>query len=88
MSSIDTFRGQATSLESPITNAQAVTPSDGADLSHATRALYVGQGGDLRVDMVGGATVTFVGLTAGWHPIRVTRVHATSTTADHIVGGW
>jgi hypothetical protein len=30
--------------------------------------------------------VTFAGMAAGWHPVRVRRVLATKTTATSIVG--
>jgi hypothetical protein len=51
-----------------------------------TRALYVGGGGDLRVVMADGATVTFAALAPGWHPVRVRRVLATGTSATLITG--
>lgn len=68
-------------------NAASITPNDGADLATPTRGLYVGASGDVRVTMVGGQTLTFVGLAAGVvHPLRVKRVFATSTTASSIIG--
>jgi hypothetical protein len=38
--------------------------------------------------MLGGEGVTFTGLPVGWHPIRVTRVCKTNTTATNIVAVW
>lgn len=71
----------------PAENAFAVTPSDDTDLAEDTRGLYVGVSGDVKVDLVGGTTVTFVGLAAGvLHPLRVKRVYETGTDAEDIVG--
>lgn len=68
-------------------NAFSVTPNDGTDLATPTRGIYVGASGDLKVDMRGVGTVTFVGLAAGMiHPICARRVYATGTTATGILG--
>lgn len=69
----------------PATTAAAVTPSDSTDLASASRALFVGTGGNLKVTMASGAVVTFEGVGAGWHPLQVRRVWATGTTATKIV---
>jgi hypothetical protein len=77
-------------------NAQTVTPSDTTDLSlsggtfnnpQSTGALpYVGTGGDIKVTMVGGQTVTFVNVPDGtFMPIQVTRIWATDTNATDIL---
>lgn len=74
-------------LESPAWDAVALTPAD-SDLSRpATRALYVGGAGNVKVDMSGtGTAVTFTGVLAGSIlPIRVDRVYSTDTTATAIV---
>ena len=72
----------------PAHYAAAVTPSDTTDLFTASTALFVGGTGNMRVTMLGGGIVTFTGLPVGWHPIRVTRVWATNTTATNIVAVW
>ena len=73
----------------PAYNAVEVTPNDGVDLTSTTRALYVGVGGDVKVDMHGTGTVTFVGVSAGsLLPVRVDRVYSTGTTATSIVALW
>lgn len=52
-----------------------------------TRGIYVGVSGDLKVVTAGGTTLTFVGLAAGMtHPLRVSKVFATGTTATDIIG--
>jgi len=74
------------SVIAPAGGAFAVTPADGTNI-YAT-ALYVGVGGDIKVDMENGdSAVTFVGVPTGAVlPIRVRRVYSTDTTATDIVG--
>lgn len=69
-------------------NAQAVTPSDSADLPFMTRGLYVGGEGNVSVVMRGGQTASFVAGTGAILPIRVARVRATGTSATDIVALW
>lgn len=85
----DDYADHSSSLSSPVHNAAAVTPHDTNDLSKTTRGVYVGVSGDVKVDLAGGDTVTFVGLAAGViHPLRVTRIYSTGTTATSILGVW
>jgi len=72
----------------PASKATAIVPNNAAPLDFATRGIYVGGGGDLRVEMQdGGPPVTFVGLSAGLVlPVRVAQVFATGTTATNLVG--
>ena len=74
----------------PARGAAAVTPSDSADLEYRSRALYVGTGGDISVNMAGtGAAVVFTGVPSGSVlPISVTRVLAAGTTATDLVALW
>jgi hypothetical protein len=86
---MDTFKKHTRSLTSPPEHGQAVVPSDGADLGHVTRALFVGSGGDLAVRLQDGTALTFANVPAGaLIPIRVARVLATGTTASQILGLW
>ncbi len=80
----DTFKSHMTGLRDPIERAVNITPSDSDDLDVVTRAVYVGTAGDLRVTMLSGEIVTLLA-GQGWHPIRVSRVWATGTTAAAIV---
>lgn len=65
--------------------AAVVTPSDDTDLSKVTRGLYVGVSGDVNCD-IGGVTLVFTAMAAGIiHPIAVTRIRSTSTTATNMV---
>lgn len=79
----------------PANEAESVTISDGATFK-ACRALYVGVGGNLSVQMAGpsadftnqgtGAYVQFVGVPTGAIlPISVVEVRATSTTCSSVV---
>ncbi len=66
-------------------NASGVTVSDTTKLNPGT--LYVGIGGNVNVDTVGGQTsVLFQGVPAGSIlPVQVIRVRSTSTTASGCV---
>jgi hypothetical protein len=84
---IDTFSKHTRSLTSPPEHAVAITPAD-ADLAQATRALYVGTGGDVAVRMLDGSSVTLVNVPSGTLlPLRVARVLPAST-ASGILGLW
>jgi len=68
--------------------ALAVTPSDGSDLTgEPFYAVYVGTGGDLKVDMSdGGSAVTLSNVASGQLlPIMVERIYSTGTTASNII---
>lgn len=70
----------------PAASAVEVTPSDTDNLAHPSRALYVGATGNVKVRMLGGDEVTFVGVPAGKElSVQATRVFATGTTASSIV---
>lgn len=83
----DDFETHQTGLTSPAMGGSVISPSDTTDLQRATRAIYVGGTGDLRVTFVDGQTVTLSGVPAGGIlPLRVIRVLATGTTATGLVG--
>ena len=84
----DPFQNRTAGLDSPGSNAAVVTPNDRTDLTTSTRGLYVGGTGNIKVDMVGGETVTFSAVPVGVLAIRVKRVHSTSTTATNILALW
>ena len=77
-----------TSMSSPAENGFLVTPNDGANLSETTKAILLGVAGDLQVTLSGMKDGTSIVLPcpAGYNPLRVARVWATSTTATGIVG--
>lgn len=85
----DTFARLRRDADDPAAHAVVVTPSDSTDLTYATRGLYVGGAGNVKVTMLGGETVLFTALAAGVvHPLRVVRVWSTTTTATTIMAVW
>jgi hypothetical protein len=78
---------QASGMDSPASNAFAITPHDTNNLTTHTRALFIGSSGNLVVTLVGDSTaVTFTNISPGYHPLRVKKVAATGTTCSGIVG--
>lgn len=68
-------------------DAFAVTPSDSVNLPPACTGLYVGATGNVVVETLSGATITFLAVPVGaLIPIQVRKVKATGTTATSIVG--
>jgi len=84
----DPFRAQSDTAMAPAERCFAIMPDDSADLAMATKAIYVGQAGDVVLRSVnGGADVTFRNVPAGATlDVRVRAVRATGTTAADIVG--
>jgi len=85
----DFERGRKGAVDWPVTRAVAVTPSDSTQLSNGTpevfpRALFVGTGGDLTVDMAEtGTDIVFKNVQSGQIvPIRVKRVKLATTATD------
>lgn len=82
----DNFADQAAGLESPAAGAFAISPSNLTVLPTTSRAIYIGIGGTLTVEMKWGGVVSFSNLPDGaLLPIRVTKVLEAST-ASSIVG--
>jgi len=87
MAAVDNFVSEGHNRQKPADHAFDITADDINDLDYVTRGIYVGGSGDLKVDMVGGETVTFLTIAAGViHPLRVRRVYSTGTTATGIIG--
>lgn len=85
----DSFRSHTRSLISPPEAAAALAPDDTARLPHVTRALYVGTGGDVVVEVLSGAVVRLANVQPGSVlPLRIVRVLASGTTAGDLVGLW
>jgi len=80
MAAIDVHAGQSELLSSPYDNAAEITPSDTADLAYATRALWCGVAGIVKVTMLGGGSVTIDHAAHQLIPIRITKVWETGTT--------
>lgn len=70
----------------PAQGAITVVPSNTIDLTSPTTGIYVGGAGNVRVLMLLGDDVIFVGVTAASIlPIQVTRILATGTTATNML---
>ncbi len=84
----DPFENSANSLIAPSSDCFAITPNDLQDLTKATKAIYIGSGGDLTVRPVGSnADVTFRNVIGGSIlDVRVRAVRETGTTSFDIVG--
>lgn len=67
--------------------AQAVTLSDSAEVSDVPFNIYVGTGGDLKVDTEDGQTVTLKNVPSGTYIdfIKVKKIYSTGTRASDIV---
>lgn len=84
----DFFAGSANSLTSPAEACFSIIPTDGQDLTQATKAIYIGQGGDVRLLPLRGAdAVTFVNVASGSVlDVRARRILASGTTAADMIG--
>jgi hypothetical protein len=86
MTTIDPYAGQGGDMNSPSTNAVAVTPSDTVPFATACRRLWVGGTGAITFLTLSGASVTYTGVPSGSYlMVRATQVMATGTTATNIV---
>lgn len=89
MPAINNDAGSAEWLVTPASNVQEVTPDDVTDLDYVTRGLWIGVAGSVYITAANGAEALIQGIPAGTIlPIRVSRVHATGTTATGIVALW
>lgn len=86
---MDKFANFPTTPISPARGGAQITPDDGASLPQVTRAVYIGQGGDVSVTLADGDTIVLEGVPAGsLLPIRASAVQATGTSAGGIVALW
>jgi hypothetical protein len=77
--------------QGPATHAALVTPDDATDLAVATRGISFATAGAIKVTTVAGETLVIPSgaLAAGvMHPLEVTRIWNTGTTAASIVRYW
>lgn len=83
----DAFSDYRPGLTGPLRDGFDILPDDTAELPEVTRAIYVGQEGDLAVEFTGGGTTVLRGLKAGViYPLRLARVLVAGTTATDLVG--
>lgn len=82
----DFSNGRAASTTAPAGRLVPVAPNDAADLSLGVcRGLYVGGAGTLVVRDAFGGQAALPTAAFQYHPIRVSRVMATGTTATDVV---
>lgn len=85
MPAIDQF-GTNGNLRNPGTNGQVVTPSDEDELEYVSRAIYVGNGGDINIVTRDGTALLFENVQDGAViPIRARQIKAEDTTATGII---
>lgn len=84
----DKFQNSSDSLTSPAQICFEIAPDDAADVLQVTKAIYVGEGGDVRLQSVDGPSdVTFTNVPSGAVlDVRVKAVRATGTSAANIIG--
>lgn len=82
----DFFDSYTPGLDSPPASATAIVPSDGADLTRATRAINVASAGVVRVTTVNGDEAQVYVAAGIAFPLRARRIWATGTDATGIVG--
>lgn len=84
----DPFRYLTDSPMSPAEQCFEITPSDSQDLPTPTKALFIGEGGDVAlVTLRGNSEITFRNLQSGSIlDVRVKAVRASGTTAASLVG--
>ncbi len=82
----DPFAGTGDSLVAPAKHVFTITPDALEDLPMATKALYIGSGGDLVMRAVDSEEdVTFANVAAGTIlPIRVRAIRTSSTAANFV----
>ncbi len=86
---MDQFKDYPTTLTSPASNAVPITPNDMTPLANVTRAIYVGQTGDVSVEMQNGQIVTFQNVQGGSIlALRTMKIRQTGTTALGIIALW
>lgn len=84
----DSFENSVDSVMAPSENFFPIVPSDSEEIELATKAVFVGQGGNLAVmPLKGQSPVVFANIADGSViDIRVRAILATGTTAAQIVG--
>lgn len=80
------FTKEKADFTGPGMGAFQITPNDSTDLTTIVRAIYVGTEGVINCQFVDGSECPIPVAANVPHFLRVTRVLATGTTADGIVG--
>lgn len=82
------FEDFADSPTAPALDCFVISPNDGSDLPRVTKALYIGEGGDVVLrPAMGNEDIVFRNVPAGYIlDVRVRAVRITGTTASALVG--
>ena len=85
---IDHFEYTTDSVIAPARQLFDISPQNGTDLPVATKAIYVGSGGDVAIRPVDGQAVVVLRNVVGGTvlAIRAAAIEATGTTASDLVG--
>lgn len=82
----DRYAGMGDDLMGPASRAEDAVLSDTADLAVASKRLWVGTGGNVKLNTVNGDTVTYNSVPSGTYlNVRAARIWATDTTASNII---
>lgn len=85
----DLYGNTTPGLTSPAIDGTMIVPSDGSELSHITRAVYVGGSGVINAELASGAIISLSNVPAGSIlPLRLRKVRSSGTTATGLVGLW
>lgn len=84
----DSFADTSNSVVAPAADCFEIVPDDTSDLTKATKAVFIGTGGDLVARSVNGTQdVTFRNLADGSIlDVRLRAVRLTGTTASNLIG--
>lgn len=87
---LDRFSVHPVTTISSFLDVFLITPSDTEDLPEVPRGILIGEDGTLRVLTLRGRDLTIpAGVLAPniWHPLRISKIYETGTTATNILGG-
>lgn len=84
----DKFKNTTDSLIASARDCFEIVPSNTAEIAKVTKAIYVGNGGDITVHAIDSVTdVTFTNVPTGTIlPVRASHIRANGTTATGIIG--
>lgn len=83
----DNFNSAEDSIDTSATRSYPITPSDNNNLPQTTKAIYVGTGGDVKLQLKHDTSPqTYKNIPSGsLLPIRAVKVWSVGTTADHLI---
>jgi hypothetical protein len=84
---MDKFKNHLKTIDSVCENAFVIVPNDDNDLPNASRSIYVGSGGNLKVLLVNSnAPIVLKNVQDGSVlPLRIKKVFAIDTSADDLI---